>query len=175
MIRAELYQITYIPTGQTYYGSTWSKDNTKTHVDRFNEHMTKSGGIYITQLLESGASRNDFEVKLLLVGNPRYVCNIEQMLSKDNLWPVGLNGNAGKNIIRTPDGQKKVSNAVSKAKKGITKEISAGVRSQISKLKNLKGELRTTKQKEWDAKKSELNKANGNRPPCHGPWNKKDE
>jgi hypothetical protein len=115
--------------------------------------------------LESGCTREDFSVKLLLIGEPEYVSNIESQLAKDSLWPNGLNGNAGKNIIRTREGQKKVSDAVSKAKKGMTKDKCAGVRTQIQKLKKLCGDNRTESQKVWDAQKSEYNKSIGKAPP----------
>lgn len=165
MIRAELYRITHTPSGKQYVGSTWSKLNDKTHLIRFEDHMTGNGGKWIQHLLNTGSTRNDFSIELLAVGSPEYVCDIEHKLAKDLLWPAGLNGNAGKNIIRTIEGQQKVSAAVSAAKKGKTKDLCEGVRVQSQKLAAMVGGNRTVKQKEWDAKKSALNKATGNRPP----------
>lgn len=163
MRKAELYRITYIPSGKTYYGSTWKEG--KNYIDRFNEHMAKKGSKYIAELLNNGATKNDFVTELLMIGPVDYVCDIEMKLAKNNLYPYGLNGNAGKNIIRTPEGQQRVSAAVSAAKLGKTKEMSTGVASQAQKLSHQCGENRTDKQKLWDSKKAAVNKLSGNRPP----------
>jgi hypothetical protein len=160
---AQLYQITYLPTNQLYYGSTWKKG--KTYLERFQEHLSNRGSKYINELLTNGASPEDFTIKLLLIGPVDYVCEIEMVLAKTNLYPVGLNGNAGKNIVRTATGQKKVSQAVSAAKLGKTKETEAGVASQAKKLSEQQGNNRTEKQKLWDAKKSKSNRDNGISPP----------
>jgi len=156
MIIAQLYKVTHLPTNLSYYGSVWAEG--KTIQDRLAEHITHKGAKYISQMIVDGASPSEFSTELLLVGNLEYVCDLESKLAETNLWPRGLNGNAGKNIVRTAGGQKKVSNAVSAAKRGRTKETSAGVLSQSIKSAALKGNTRTEKQKRWDNRKSQFNK-----------------
>lgn len=140
----------------SYYGSIWASG--KTIQDRLDEHVSHHGAKYISQIILDGASPSEFITKLLLIGELGYVCDIEAKLAATNLWPKGLNGNAGKNIVRTAAGQERVSNAVSAAKLGKTKETSHGVARQAKKSAALSGENRTEKQKEWDAKKSQFNK-----------------
>lgn len=163
MIPATLYKITYLPTNQIYYGSTWAKG--KTIYDRLNEHLTHKGGKYISELINNGAKTTDFIIEPMVVGEVGYICDLESKLALGNLHPKGLNGNAGKNIIRTIEGQAKVSAAVSKAKLGKTKETSTGVARQAEKVKLQKGLNRTESQKAWDAKKADTNKQSGNMPP----------
>jgi hypothetical protein len=100
-----------------------------------------------------------------MISTPQFCCEIEIELSRQSLYPNGLNGNAGKNIIRTKEGQKIVSEAVSKAKKGRTKETHVGIARQAEKLMSMVGDNRTDAQKEWDNQKSECNRKNGNHPP----------
>lgn len=156
MTIAQLYKITYLPTKLTYYGSVWAKD--KTIYDRLQEHITHRGAKFISKMIMDGANVDDFVTELLCVGEVKYVCDLEAKLSATNLWPKGLNGNAGKNIVRTKEGQKKVSDAVSAAKRGQTKETSIGVALQANKASLQCGDNRTEKQKAWDEQKSQFNK-----------------
>ena len=160
---ATLYKVTHLPTGRCYYGSVWAPG--KTPEDRLQEHVSNKGSKYIFRLISEGARLTDFIVKTLAVGPKEYICDVEMQLSRDNLWPHGLNGNAGKNIIRTTEGQQIVSNAVSKAKRGRSKQTSAGIARQAEKLSTMTGENRSELQKTWDARKSEYNKLLGKHPP----------
>lgn len=163
MTIATLYKVIHLPTGRCYYGSVWAPG--KTPEDRLQEHVSNKGSKYIFRLISEGAQLADFTVKTLAVGPKEYICDVEMHLSRDNLWPYGLNGNAGKNIIRTKEGQLAVSSAVSKAKKGRTKQTSAGVASQAKKLASMTGDSRSELQKSWDAQKSQYNKSIGKHPP----------
>jgi hypothetical protein len=161
---AKLYKITHLPTGLNYYGSVWAKD--KTIHDRLNEHLNdRYAGKFITQLITQGALKSDFVTELVMEGDVQYICDMESQLAKNTMWPNGLNGNAGKNIVRTKDGQKRTTAAVSKAKKGKTKATCSGVASQSRILSEQSGDNRTEKQKEWDSRKSEWAKENNIIPP----------
>jgi hypothetical protein len=152
-----------LPSGREYFGSTWAKD--KTYIDRFHEHMQHKGGKYISQLINEGSMVSDFVTELIMIGELSYICDLEHQLAKTNLWPIGLNGNAGKNIVRTSTGQAIVSAAVSKAKTGKTKATSLGVASQAEKAKLQIGDARSEKQKTWDQQLSTHNKLIGKQPP----------
>ena len=80
-------------------------------------------------------------------------------------FPDGLNAHNRGNIVRTAEGQQKVSAAVSLAKRGRTKESSLGCKTQSEKLRMMTGGNRSDKQKAWDIRLSEYNKSIGKRPP----------
>lgn len=162
-MKATLYKITHTPSKLIYYGSIWAQG--KTIQDRLDEHLTGRGSKFIFKLINDGASPHEFFIEQIAVGDIDTICSEESKLAANNLWPIGLNGNAGKNIIRTKKGQQKVSSAVSKSKKGQSKETNSGVAAQAMKLSKMVGEKRSPAQKTWDANKSEYNRAINKRPP----------
>lgn len=110
---AQLYKITHIPTEQFYYGSCWAEG--KTYLDRFQEHLSGRGGVYIKKLIEDGAPKDDFKTELLGIYPLDECKQREADLAKTSLYPVGLNGNSGSFVVQT----EKVRQKMSEAKKGI--------------------------------------------------------
>lgn len=121
--------------------------------------------MHIKNLLDNGADVNDFAIELIMISSPEFCCEMEMKLARTTLYPNGLNGNAGKNIRRSKEGQRVVSLAVSRAKKGKTKDNSEGVCRQAQKMAEKSGDMRTQKQKDWDDKKSDYCKENAVQPP----------
>ncbi|MBD1206888.1 MAG: hypothetical protein H9535_00545 [Ignavibacteria bacterium] len=109
MTIAQLYKITYLPDNIVYYGSVWSDG--KTIFDRFEEHLSGKGSIYIAQFINAGVPQSDFRIDLLMIGELEYVLEMEAKIARDNLWPRGLNGNAGSHIVHTDEVRSKMSHA----------------------------------------------------------------
>lgn len=101
MKTAILYKIVNTVNGMVYYGIVYKKD--KTVSDRFEEHMTGRGGSLLYQhgVLEYG--RDSFVVEELERGNIDYIRNKEVELNKNNLYPIGYNGNTSHAILTTED------------------------------------------------------------------------
>jgi hypothetical protein len=79
-------------------------------------------------LIEDGASKEDFQVELLGVFPLEECLEREKELAMTSLFPKGLNGNAGSAMIRTKDGQEKVTQCI---KKSIRKRIQTGTHSFV--------------------------------------------
>lgn len=63
--------------------------------------MKGKGGKYISLLIENGASQDEFGVELLMISTPEFCREIEMVLCRTSLYPAGLNGNHGANIIHS--------------------------------------------------------------------------
>lgn len=68
-------------------GSCWAKE--KTYLDRFQEHMNGDGGVYIKQLLDNGALKEDFITELVGIYPLEECLEKEAELAKTSLFPKG--------------------------------------------------------------------------------------
>jgi hypothetical protein len=63
--------------------------------------MNGKGGKYISLLIEDGATQDEFGIELLMISTPEFCREIESILCRTSIFPVGLNGNYGMNIIHS--------------------------------------------------------------------------
>lgn len=104
-----LYKITNIINNMCYYGIVYAKG--KTIYDRFNNHMIGKGGsiLYKQGVLNYG--RDSFTIITLAIGPFDYIKNIEVILNKGNLWPIGYNGNTAHALILTAEQHIQITNS----------------------------------------------------------------
>lgn len=102
---AQVYKITNTKTKMLYIGISIASD--KTYLDRFNKHMSGSGGVWIMRDLESGNSHpNDFIIEVIEENDDiGYITDKEIYYIElyNTLWPNGYNGNKGHCIVNTPE------------------------------------------------------------------------
>jgi signal recognition particle GTPase len=142
--KAQLYEIEYKPTGQKYIGITWGKNHS--YLKRFKKHLNKRGSVYIKRLIENGAKKEDFFVRLICEDCLEVIRKKEIELSC--LYPEGLNGNKGCVILLTEDVIKKATKSRmvnwDKTKKKIRdtlKGVSYDERFGIEKSKEIKRKI----------------------------------
>lgn len=70
--------------------------------------MNGKGGMYIKKLLEEEYFSNDFSIELIEFGPLKDMQLLEKKYSKNNLFPIGLNGNTGQCVVWTEDHRKKM-------------------------------------------------------------------
>lgn len=102
----QVYKITNIKNNKSYIGVVIAKG--KNYTQRFKEHMTGKGGVYLWNELQSGnATIEDFVIELLEEGEQDdvYFKNQEEFYIEhlNTLWPNGYNGNKGNYIVQTPE------------------------------------------------------------------------
>ena len=91
----QVYCITYKPDDRKYIGFSCATLRGGGFEKRFEVHMLGNGSRHIKNLLNNGANRNDFETTLIFEGTPNEAIEQEKRLSKETLFPIGLNGNCG--------------------------------------------------------------------------------
>ena len=74
--------------------------------------MNGKGGVYIKQLLDNGALKEDFITELIGIYSLEECLEKEKELSKTSLYPKGLNGNVGTHVVMTEAVCKKISESV---------------------------------------------------------------
>jgi hypothetical protein len=101
-----LYKITNIINNMCYYGIVFGKN--KTINDRFREHMTGKGGIflYTEGVLKFG--EKNFIIEEIETNDLNSIRDLESKLNKNNLWPIGYNGNYSHAIVVTDEQHKKI-------------------------------------------------------------------
>jgi hypothetical protein len=102
---AQGYVIINTVNNMKYYGIVYRKN--KTYLDRFHEHICGKGGkiLFKEGILKFGKEK--FTCELLIEGDLSVVKKWEDDITKNNLWPIGYNGNAGHVIINTPETRQK--------------------------------------------------------------------
>ena len=91
----QVYCITYKRDNRKYIGFSCDSKRGKGFERRFEVHMSGNGSRHIKNLLNNGAIRDDFKVDLIFEGTINEALNKEKSLSKETLYPIGLNGNCG--------------------------------------------------------------------------------
>jgi hypothetical protein len=98
----QVYMITNVNNGKSYIGISICEN--RTHMNRFELHMTGKGGVWIKKDLDEGiATRDDFVIELLEEGDhPDEYYRMQEIYyieHFDTLYPRGYNGNKGNYIV----------------------------------------------------------------------------
>jgi len=111
---AILYMIVHKLSRRRYYGISWSTrqkfDPYKLFLNRFEKHITSAGSVHIREILKR-SDKSEFEGRILCIGHLGYISDLENKLAGNSLYPVGLNGNAGRAIIHSAEGKARIAKA----------------------------------------------------------------
>ena len=98
---AILYKITNISNNMVYYGIVFGKN--KTVEQRFEEHMTGKGGKFLFKYGVEVYGRESFTVEEIDRGGISEMMEKEVELNKNNLYPIGYNGNTSHALVLTEE------------------------------------------------------------------------
>lgn len=102
----QIYKITNTQNNRLYIGIVVKSG--KTYLDRFAEHMSGLGGVWIWKDIQEGKSQpSDFVIEIIEQGNESvdYYRQMEIYYIEvfNSLYPQGYNGNKGNYIVQTPE------------------------------------------------------------------------
>lgn len=101
MREAILYKVTNIINNKCYFGIIFGKNQTPEK--RFEEHMSGRGGKLLYKHGVKKYGRENFKLEILEKGELDYIRNLEVQNNRNNLYPIGYNGNVSHAMVLTPE------------------------------------------------------------------------